>query len=60
MKKAELLERALNNTTIAELIAIINNNKVIIDVDDISEKTRIAFIKKNIKSILKNIIDSQF
>lgn len=54
MKKAELMQRVLENTTIAELIMIINNQDII--KDSIEEQSRIAFVRKNIKSINKNIL----
>ena len=56
MKKDELQQRAFENTTIAELLDIINNNDIV--TDSLEDASRIRYIKLNIKSIMKSIIKS--
>lgn len=58
MKYNEIMKKALDNTTVTELIAIINNEEI--TVNNIEDKSRVQFLKRNIKSIIKSIIDSQF
>jgi beta-glucosidase/6-phospho-beta-glucosidase/beta-galactosidase len=58
MTATELMQRALKNTSIAELLAIINNEELVLN-DSLEERSRIRFIRKHIKQIKKLITERE-
>ena len=62
MNANEIRQKLLNEITINELIAVLENREIISETFE--DEARIAYLKKHIKSIsksiLKSIIDSQF
>lgn len=58
MTATEIMQNVLENTSIAELLAIINNEELVLKDDSIKEQSRIRFIKTHSRQIKKLIIKS--
>ena len=62
MTKTKIMQKMLNEITLAEFIAVLNNEEL--DYTELKDSSRITYIKRNIKSIekiiMKSILEREF